>query len=249
MVEISKLPGHFAPDTHGVSDPLLLRRRGERAHWQNVQAYRREPLGERVNAREVFKHENELSRWVSTHLAEVARPAGIMGGLRLVGTEHQAGRGRIDVLAAVGSAAAVKTRTPAYVVIENQLTASDDDHLARLIKYAAVIGAKHAIWITPSFSDDHVDTICRLTSDTRCSFTALRLVAERVCRGEAEVFFEPVADFATLRAERHGLDDLPHDDSWAHRPGPKRPRKDTPARTRAGNSPWFKAPRQRQQTT
>ncbi|MFE7493029.1 hypothetical protein [Kitasatospora sp. NPDC057541] len=249
MAEIPKVPGHFAPDTHGVSDPLLLRRRGERAHWQNTQAYQREALGERMTAREVFKHENELSRWITTHLPEVARPAGIEGGLHLVGTEHPAGRGRIDVLAEVDPAVVAETRAPAYVVIENQLTPSDDDHLARLIKYAAVIGAKHAVWIAPSFSDDHVDTICQLTSDTRCSFTALRLVTERVSSGQAMVSFEPVADFAALRAERNSLDSLLRDDSWAHRPVLRNPRQDAPTVTRFGNSPWFKPPRQPQPTS
>ncbi|MFJ8434961.1 hypothetical protein ACIQ9P_27035 [Kitasatospora sp. NPDC094019] len=231
------------PDAHGVSDLLLIRERADRAHWQNARAYGREPLGERVSPRQVFGHEADLSRWVAANLADVARPTGILGGLRLVGREHQAGRGRIDVLAAVGEEA-TPANTPAYVVIENQLTPSDDDHLARIVKYAAVIGAAHAVWIAPAFADDHVDTICRLTTDSRCSFTALRLVAERASDGRPAVVLEPVADFAALRAEYGGPGAVPRDGSWARHPSPAVPRQDLAARPPGGvPSPWFKPPR------
>ncbi|MFB8239616.1 hypothetical protein ACFC58_23980 [Kitasatospora purpeofusca] len=196
-----------------------------------------------MNLREVFGHERDLSRWIAGNLAEVARSTGIVGGLRLVDREHQAGRGRIDVLAAVGGAA-TSVGTPAYVVIENQLTPSDDDHLARLIKYAAVIGAEHAVWIAPAFSDDHVDTICRLTGDTRCSFTALRLVAELAADGRPAVVLEPVADFAALRAERRGPGALGRDGSWAHHLSPGTPWQDTEDPPRGVISPWFKPPRE-----
>ncbi|MEK2494427.1 hypothetical protein WN990_33260 [Kitasatospora purpeofusca] len=243
MVENPKLPGHFVPDTHGVSDPLLLQRRADRAHWQNTQAYQREHLGRRANLREVFGHETELSRWIASNLAEVARCTGIVRGLRLVDREYQAGRGRIDVLAAVGRTA-IPVSTPAYVVIENQLTSSDDDHLARLIKYAAVIGAQHAVWIAPAFSDDHVDTICRLTGDTRCSFTALRLVAELAADGRPSVVLEPVADFAALRVERRGPDALQRDGSWAHHLSPRTALQETEDPPRGVISPWFKPPRE-----
>ena len=42
-----------------------------------------------------------------------------------------------------------------YVVIENQLTKTDHDHLGKSITYASVLGAKSVIWVAPLFTDEH----------------------------------------------------------------------------------------------
>ena len=42
-----------------------------------------------------------------------------------------------------------------YVVVENQLTKTDHDHLGKSITYASVLGAKSVIWVAPFFTDEH----------------------------------------------------------------------------------------------
>lgn len=42
-----------------------------------------------------------------------------------------------------------------YVVVENQLSKTDHDHLGKSINYASVLGAKSVIWVAPLFTDEH----------------------------------------------------------------------------------------------
>lgn len=47
------------------------------------------------------------------------------------------------------------TATGDYVVIENQLTKTDHDHLGKMITYAAFLGASAVVWLAPKFTDEH----------------------------------------------------------------------------------------------
>ncbi|MDE0263560.1 MAG: DUF4268 domain-containing protein [Bryobacterales bacterium] len=42
-----------------------------------------------------------------------------------------------------------------YVVVENQLSKTDHDHLGKSITYASVLGAKSVVWVAPFFTDEH----------------------------------------------------------------------------------------------
>lgn len=80
--------------------------------------------------------------------------------LELVATERHVGRYQLDVLAEVSA----DGRT---VVIENQLTSSDHDHLGKSIAYAAGIDADIIVWIAPQFYDEHVDAAHWLNKNSR----------------------------------------------------------------------------------
>jgi hypothetical protein len=45
-----------------------------------------------------------------------------------------------------------------YVIIENQLSRTDHDHLGKSLTYAASLGAKTVVWVAPMFTDEHRKT-------------------------------------------------------------------------------------------
>lgn len=53
-----------------------------------------------------------------------------------------------------------------YVVVENQLTKTDHDHLGKSITYASVLGAKSVIWVAPLFTDEHRKALDWLNDST-----------------------------------------------------------------------------------
>ncbi|MFD7026460.1 hypothetical protein ACFWAR_00250 [Streptomyces sp. NPDC059917] len=132
--------------------------------------------------REVFPNEaKDLSPWVAANLDRVGTAADMPpGALRLVRTEHPLKRrNRIDVLARIKVGARDRR-----VVIENQLNPSDHEHLGKLLTYAIEVEAYAAIWIAPSFTDEHLDALDELTRRMNCKFKALRIEARALDEGD-----------------------------------------------------------------
>ncbi len=63
------------------------------------------------------------------------------------------------------------------VVIENQLTHSDHDHLGKALTYAAGLSATTIVWIAPKFRDEHRTVIDQLNewTDGRISCFAVEI--------------------------------------------------------------------------
>ena len=115
------------------------------------------------DVRDVFETEDgDFTPWLADNLSRLGRVLGMR--LDLVDREASTFYGkRIDILAE-------ERDLDTLVVIENQLNRSDDDHLGRLLMYAADRSAGVAIWIAPSFTQEHRNAMRWINSNLRESF-------------------------------------------------------------------------------
>ena len=95
------------------------------------------------------KEQQDFTPWMAANLALLGEEV----ALTLESPETEVwGAGRADVLA-------YDATRDCRCVIENQLQESDNDHLARLLQYAAYNDARTIIWVGPQFRGEHLDTI------------------------------------------------------------------------------------------
>ena len=101
---------------------------------------------EEVDIRKIWPEEaRDFTPWLANNLSLLGMEVGII--LELVGTEVQVGDRLLDILA--------KDEADQTVVIENQLEATNPDHLGRLLIYAAGLDARIVIWVATQFTDEH----------------------------------------------------------------------------------------------
>ncbi|MCS7087506.1 MAG: DUF4268 domain-containing protein [Thermoflexales bacterium] len=104
----------------------------------------------RLPLRELWPNEAlSFTRWLSQHLDILQEVIGI--NLSLLKTEANAGDFSVDILA--------EDEEGNLAVIENQLEATDHDHLGKLLTYVSNRDAKLAIWITSDPRPEHVKAI------------------------------------------------------------------------------------------
>lgn len=112
----------------------------------------------RVPIRDVFKSEpRDFTPWLASNLDELGDFLGFK--MTTGDTEVEVGRFAADIVA-------VETSTGSTVVIENQLTESDHDHLGKCLTYAAGLGASIVVWIAPEFRDEHISAMEWLNENT-----------------------------------------------------------------------------------
>lgn len=102
-----------------------------------------------VEPRELWPNEaSDFTPWLASaeSLAELGRAIGVE--LEAQGTEVACGPFCADILAR-------DTGTGDFVVIENQLTKTNHDHLGKALTYAAHLGAKSVVWVATAFTDEH----------------------------------------------------------------------------------------------
>ena len=99
---------------------------------------------EEVDPRSIWPNEaRDFTPWLAENLERLSKILSFE--LELIEIEAKVGSGFVDITArAVGS----QTR----VIIENQLEETDDEHLARLLTYAAAYDAEIVIWIATHFT-------------------------------------------------------------------------------------------------
>lgn len=104
-------------------------------------------------------------------------------------TEKSVGKYSVDVLAEV-------VADGRKVVIENQLSQSDHDHLGKAIAYAAGLDADIIVWIAPTFNDEHRDAIQWLNQNSRegVDLFAIRLEVWRIGESSPAVRLNPLED-------------------------------------------------------
>ncbi|MYF26892.1 MAG: hypothetical protein F4211_06235 [Acidimicrobiia bacterium] len=100
----------------------------------------------KVALRKVWPQEaSDFTPWLEEHLGELGEALGIE--LEASERESRVGSRSLDIMATDSNGRPV--------IIENQLERSDDDHLGRLLIYAAGKDANVIIWIARDFEDEH----------------------------------------------------------------------------------------------
>ncbi len=101
----------------------------------------------RIDAREVWKHEaHDFTPWLKEHIGLLGEALGM--DLDLVEAEVPVGPFSADL---VGK----DLSSDRWVVIENQLEATDHSHLGQLLTYGAGTEAGVFVWIAPEFREEH----------------------------------------------------------------------------------------------
>ncbi|MEQ8235165.1 MAG: DUF4268 domain-containing protein [Syntrophomonadaceae bacterium] len=88
----------------------------------------------------------DFTPWLAENLDILGAELGI--DLELISTEHGVGSFSLDIYAKDVS-------TNEYVVIENQLEATDHTHLGQLITYASGVESRTIVWITKEIREEH----------------------------------------------------------------------------------------------
>ena len=141
---------------------------------------------ERVDVQQIWPHEERnFTVWLADNLQSLQPALGMRLELELIQREAPVpAAGRADILARE-----VNSKDP--IVIENQLTWSDDDHFNRLMSYAAGSEAKGLIWIATGFAPRHLN-ILNWLNNAGVAVYGLQLSAYRI--GDAYApWFEKVA--------------------------------------------------------
>lgn len=133
------------------------------------------PIGklEKVELRALWKHEEHgFSAWLTANLDGLSEALGF--GLAEPQREVRVGAFEVDLVAEDSNAN--------RVVIENQLEATDHDHLGKILTYLTNLEAKTAVWITKAPRPEHVKAVAWLNETTPddISFFLVRLDAYRI---------------------------------------------------------------------
>lgn len=139
-----------------------------------------------IDIRELWKHEQyDFSEWLSKN--ENIEELNNVLGLTLVDVSKEAyvGSYKCDIFAK-------DETTGVNVVIENQLEATNHDHLGKIITYASGLNAKVVVWIVKKARDEHRSAIEWLNNNTvsDINFFLIELHAFQIGNSDYAPFFE-----------------------------------------------------------
>jgi hypothetical protein len=107
-----------------------------------------------IDPRAVWPNEaTDFTPWLRDNADALAEALGL--DLELTVIEHQVGPFFLDVLGR-------DVTNDNVLVVENQLTQTDHDHLGKLVTYAANTDAATVVWMALSFREEHRQAIAFL---------------------------------------------------------------------------------------
>ena len=139
-----------------------------------------------LDVKKEWKHEAlHFTPWLAKNLDKLGKAIGVE--LECDQTEVQVGPFACDILA-------TDVDSGAKVAIENQLELSDHGHLGQLLTYAAGLGARIAVWVTPAFCYEHAEALHRLNQWTHdgVRFYAVRVTLRKAGDALPEPHLESV---------------------------------------------------------
>ena len=104
----------------------------------------------KINLRDVWKDEGQFSDWLPENLSRLGDELGM--ALERSEREKAVGPFSADIICA-------DQISKFDVVIENQFTRTDHDHLGKMITYASGLQSQIIIWVAPRFRDEHRSAI------------------------------------------------------------------------------------------
>ncbi len=137
-----------------------------------------------VEPRQAWQDEaRNFTPWLATHLDQLGEILGIP--LEATGTEVPVADFSADILAR-------NLDDGSYILIENQLEATDHRHLGQILTYLAGLEAKTVVWIATSFREPHVSAIKWLNENTAEAFNffAIRLRLARIGQSPVAPIFD-----------------------------------------------------------
>lgn len=142
---------------------------------------------EPLDARKVWEHEaHHFTPWLLENADVLAEVLGI--DLELSAAEHAVGDFSLDLLGRDNT-------NDCVLVVENQLTATDHDHLGKLLTYAAGTEAKTVVWLATEFRAEHrqaLDYLNQLAAEN-ARFFGVRIGVVRIGQSAPAPLFDVVA--------------------------------------------------------
>ncbi len=131
----------------------------------------------------------DFTPWLQTNIDRISKAIGI----RLINPEIEV---KTDPNGNDRFSADIVAVTPDddIVLIENQFSSSDHNHLGQIITYLSGIKAKYVIWIAPSFRDSHRSAIKWLNANTseEFKFFAIELSVVKIGNSPMAPLFEVI---------------------------------------------------------